>query len=159
MVHAADSAEADCAVAARCKDMADGKKALSGLDCRSAADRTDVAVTKKSVGGAYAGACRSDSKLEMVVYSTTRGYAQDAAPQTPPCDFKVNTACHGIQMHMQTISFQICGMNIAVWVDRCTRTKVRLLIRHDYWRKVQSKSATSLHTRLAGPVFVMCWKC
>lgn len=85
VVQAADSAEADCAVAARCKDMADGKKALSGLDCRGAADCTDVAFTKKSVGGAYAGACRSDSKPEMVVYFTTHGYAQDAAPQNPPC--------------------------------------------------------------------------
>lgn len=56
VVQAADYAEADCAVAARCKDMADGKKALSGLDCRSAADCTGVAFTKKVCGRCL---CRS----------------------------------------------------------------------------------------------------
>ena len=93
MVQAADSAEADCAVAARCKDMADGKKALSGLDCRTAADGTDLAVTKMSVHSVYAAACGFASKVDWwgeidneavngVLIS--HGYVQDAAPQTPP---------------------------------------------------------------------------
>jgi len=84
MLQAPDAAEADCTVAARCKDMADLNKSLSGLDCKTAPDHTDLATTKMSVCSAYVGACQSDSNSEIVVYVTCHGYAQDAAPQTPP---------------------------------------------------------------------------